>query len=96
VEAGTAILAAGGNALDAALACALTQGVVDPMMCGIGGLRRAAHPRPEDGRPPGLNGLSTCPGACTEMMWAEAFERECSDGYGYVLAATSTSSATPR
>jgi hypothetical protein len=56
VEAGATILDAGGNALDALIACALTQGVVDPMMCGwaasacctctirrraTGGLRRA-------------------------------------------------------
>jgi gamma-glutamyltranspeptidase / glutathione hydrolase len=38
VEAGQSILAAGGSAVDAVLACAFTQGVVDPLMCGIGGL----------------------------------------------------------
>ncbi len=35
VEAGQSILAAGGSAVDAALACAFTLGVVDPLMCGI-------------------------------------------------------------
>ena len=38
VETGLGVLAAGGDALDAVVSCALTQGVVDPMMCGIGGL----------------------------------------------------------
>ncbi|WP_424813503.1 gamma-glutamyltransferase family protein [Roseococcus sp. YIM B11640] len=85
VEAGAAVLAAGGNALDAALACALAQGVVDPLMCGIGGLGVLHLLEPHSGDHVVVNGLSTCPGACTEDMWAEAFERECSDGYGYVL-----------
>ena len=37
VEAGVEIMRAGGNAVDGAIACALVQGVVDPMMCGIAG-----------------------------------------------------------
>ena len=38
VEAGAEVLAAlGGNAVDAAVATALTQTAVDPQMCGIAG-----------------------------------------------------------
>jgi len=37
VEAGALVLLDGGNAVDAAIASALVQTVVDPMMCGIAG-----------------------------------------------------------
>src|SRR6476469_5092417 len=83
VEAGADILAAGGNAMDALLACALTQGVVDPLMCGIGGLGVMQVWDGATGRHEILDGLSTAPGLATPRMWADAFEGECADGYGY-------------
>ena len=85
VEAGASVLKDGGNALDAVLACAFTQGVVDPLMCGIGGLGSMQVFDPATGQHVVLDGLSTCPAACTEDMWLRDFERECSDGYGYVV-----------
>jgi gamma-glutamyltranspeptidase/glutathione hydrolase len=84
-EAGLGVLEAGGNAIDAVIACALTQGVVDPMMCGIGGLGSMQLFDPATGKHLVLDGLSTCPAACRPDMWIDIFERECSDGYGYVL-----------
>ncbi len=83
VEAGAAMLAAGGNALDAALACALTQGVVDPMMGGIGGIATLQVLDPASGTHVVLNGLGTCPGAARADMWEADFLGECPDGFGY-------------
>ncbi|MCC7284268.1 MAG: gamma-glutamyltransferase, partial [Acetobacteraceae bacterium] len=85
VEAGQAMLAAGGNALDALLACGLAQGVVDPMMCGIGGLGVLTLYDPRTRETVVLDGLSTCPAGCTPAMWQDVFLGECSDGYGYVM-----------
>ena len=85
VEAGTEMLARGGSAVDAVLACAFTQGVVDPLMCGVGGLGVMQVYDPRTGSHTILDGLSTCPAVCTDGMWEGVFERECSDGYGYVL-----------
>ena len=85
VEAGVDTLRAGGSAVDALLACAFTQGVVDPMMCGIGGLGVLQVHDPATGKTTVLDGLSTCPAACTPTMWQTAFQRECSDGFGYVV-----------
>lgn len=85
VEAGAAVLAAGGNAIDATLACAFTQGVVDPMMCGLGGLGVLTVHDPRTGTQVVFDGLSPCPAAAHETMWADLFERECTDGYGFVL-----------
>ncbi len=85
VEAGARVLRDGGNALDATLACAFAQGVVDPMMCGIGGIGTIQIFDPWQARCVVINGLSNCPAAATEGMWSALFERECSDGYGYVV-----------
>lgn len=85
VEAGVGILAAGGNAVDAVLACAFTQGVVDPMMCGLAGLGTMQLFDPASGRNLVIDGLSTCPAAATPDMWADIFEGECRDGYGFML-----------
>ena len=37
VEEGAKVLQAGGNAIDAAVTCALVQSIVSPHSCGIGG-----------------------------------------------------------
>ncbi|MDQ8728303.1 gamma-glutamyltransferase [Bradyrhizobium sp. LHD-71] len=84
-EAGHVTLEAGGNALDAVIACALAQGVVDPLMCGLGGLGSLHIFDPKQGESLVFDGLSTCPAACTPGMWQNIFEKECDDGYGFVL-----------
>jgi gamma-glutamyltranspeptidase/glutathione hydrolase len=85
VEAGEAILRAGGNALDAVLACALAQGVVDPMMCGLGGLGVLHLLDPRTGQHVILDGLSAAPKACREDMWADRYVGECPDGFGFIV-----------
>ncbi|MFC7734705.1 gamma-glutamyltransferase [Roseomonas sp. GCM10028921] len=85
VEAGETVLRAGGNALDAVLACALAQGVVDPMMSGIGGLGVLQLLDPRSGEHVILDGLSTAPAACREDMWADRYVGECPDGFGYIV-----------
>ncbi|MGI4940845.1 MAG: gamma-glutamyltransferase [Janthinobacterium lividum] len=80
VEAGVSILAQGGCAIDAAPA-AFMQGVVDPMMCGIGSLGVLHVHDPHTGTSEAIDGLSTVPQAATADMRADLFERECPDGY---------------
>jgi gamma-glutamyltranspeptidase/glutathione hydrolase len=84
-EAGAEVLRQGGSAIDALLATALTQGVVDPMMCGVGGLGILQVHDPATGTTTVLDGLSTCPAACTPGMWEAEYQRDCADGYGFVL-----------
>jgi gamma-glutamyltranspeptidase / glutathione hydrolase len=65
VEAGVSMLKKGGNAIDAAIATALTLGVVDPVSTGIGGDAFLLYHSAVDGRIYGVNGSGRCPGRLT-------------------------------
>lgn len=85
VEAGADVLRRGGNALDATLACALVQGVVDPLMSGVGGFGVLHVFDPRTGTHLVLDGQGGCPAACTPDMWADRVEGETRDGFGFIL-----------
>lgn len=84
VDVGATVLRAGGNALDATIAAALVQGVVDPLMCGLGGfaLLQLAAPSTE---PVVYDGLGRVPGSATPDLWADRVLGETSDGFGFIV-----------
>ena len=85
VEAGAAVLERGGNAIDAALACAFVQGVVDPQMSGIGGFGSMHVYMPGKGVHDILEFYARAPLAATPDMWVERVKGESRDGFGYIL-----------
>jgi gamma-glutamyltranspeptidase/glutathione hydrolase len=84
-EAGRDILAAGGNAIDAAIATALVQTVVDPLMCGIAGFGSLAVYLPSKSIHTYYDFHSPAPAAVRPDMWESLIEGEARDGYGFVL-----------
>ncbi len=84
-EAGIEILEAGGNAVDAAIACALAQTVVDPLMCGIAGFGSLAVYLPGQGVHEYIDFHAPAPRAARPDMWADLVEGETRDGFGFVL-----------
>ncbi len=84
VEAGAEVLAAGGNAVDAAVATALTQTAVDPQMCGIAGFGSMHIHRP-GAEPVCLDFYARAPLAATPDMWLERLVAETEDGFGFIL-----------
>jgi gamma-glutamyltranspeptidase/glutathione hydrolase len=83
-EAGLLTLKLGGNAIDAAITCALVQGVVDPQMCGIAGFGSLQVYCP--GRDHYfIDFHGNAPGSVTDDMWADLIQGETPDGFGFIL-----------
>ncbi|MGH7124859.1 MAG: gamma-glutamyltransferase, partial [Stellaceae bacterium] len=85
VEAGALALKRGGNAIDAAIACAFMQGVVDPQMAGIAGFGVMQIYMPKRNVQLHLDFHARCPGSVKPDMWADLIEGEARDGFGFVL-----------
>lgn len=85
VEAGAAVLERGGNAIDAALACAFVQGVVDPQMSGVGGFGSMHVYMPGKGVHDILEFYARAPLKATPDMWVDKVQGESRDGFGYIL-----------
>ena len=84
-ETGARVLMAGGNAVDAAMAAALVQGVVDPQMCGIAGFGSCQIHLPGSGVHTCIDFHGKTPKAATPKMWEDLIESETRDGFGFVL-----------
>lgn len=85
VEAGAEVLERGGNAVDAALACAFVQGVVDPQMAGIGGFGSMHVYMPRNGVHEILEFYAKASLKATPDMWIDKIKCQSRDGFGYVL-----------
>ena len=84
-DAGVAILDAGGNAVDAAVACAMVQGVVDPQMCGIGGFGSLLLHIPRSRAIVNVDFHARVPLAARADMWESKILCEMDDGFGFAL-----------
>lgn len=85
VEAGADALRNGGNAVDAAIACALVQTVVDPQMCGIAGFGSMQVYMTDKGEHLCLDFHGRAPSKATPDMWQDLIIKEAEDGYGFIL-----------
>ncbi len=85
VDAGLDVLRDGGNVMDAAIAAALVQTVVDPQMCGIAGFGSMQIYSADTGQHAYIDFHGRAPLATRPDMWEHLIVRECDDGFGFVL-----------
>lgn len=85
-EAAALVLKRGGNAVDAAVACALVQTVVDPQMCGLAGFGSMQIYSPAKKVHLFIDFHGRAPGQTAPEMWEKLIESETRDGFGFVLA----------
>jgi gamma-glutamyltranspeptidase/glutathione hydrolase len=85
VEEGARVLARGGNAMDAAVTCALVQGIVSPQMCGIGGYALLTMHRPGMPRPVAMDAPALAGKLARADMWHDMVIGPNPDGWGYFL-----------
>ena len=85
VEAGAAVLRAGGNAVDSAIAAGLVAGVVDPQMCGIAGFGNLQVYLPDQGIHRCIDFHAKSPQTTRPDQWEDLIVGETRDGFGFIL-----------
>ena len=86
VEAGADVLRDGGNAVDAAVATALVQTAVDPIMCGIAGFGSMQVWMADSGEHRLIEFHGRAPAAVRAGMWQDIILGEAEAGFGFLLA----------
>src|SRR5437016_4506391 len=84
-EVGIQILKRGGNAVDAAVAAALVQGVIDPTNCGIGGFGQMNVCMVGKGEEKVIDFHAKAGARVETDMWEELIIEQPRDRWGYVL-----------